>query len=150
MPEVYEYRHTVTFAETNLVGNVYFTNHVRWQGAARELFLRDHAPTVLDDLRDGLALVTVYTHVDYFRELEAFDRVVVAMRLEELVQNRIALGFEYFHEGPRGRELVARGRQGVAAMTRAGGELIPVPVPAELSRALGTYASADGAGRGSR
>jgi enediyne core biosynthesis thioesterase len=141
MPEAYEYRHTVTFAETNLVGNVYFANHVRWQGVARELFLRDHAPTVLDDLRRDLVLVTGHTHVDYFRELEAFDHVVVVMRLEDVVQNRIELGFEYYREGPRGRELVARGRQGVAAMTREGGEVVPAQVPAELARALGAYAS---------
>ena len=44
----YEYRHVVTFRETNLVGNVYYTNHLEWQGRCRELFLRDHAPEVQD------------------------------------------------------------------------------------------------------
>ena len=40
----YEYRLVVGFEETNLVGNVYFVNHLRWQGKCREMFLRDHAP----------------------------------------------------------------------------------------------------------
>jgi len=42
----YEYRHVVSFEETNLVGNVYYVNHLRWQGRVREMFLRDHAPGV--------------------------------------------------------------------------------------------------------
>ena len=41
MTRVYEYEHVVTFDETNLVGNVYYTNHLRWQGHCRELFLRE-------------------------------------------------------------------------------------------------------------
>ena len=28
----YELRHIVGFEETNLVGNVYYVNHLRWQG----------------------------------------------------------------------------------------------------------------------
>ena len=46
----YEYRHLVSFEETNLVGNVYYVNHVRWQGRVREMFLRDHAPDVVEEL----------------------------------------------------------------------------------------------------
>ena len=34
----YEYRHLVAFEESNLVGNVYYVNHLRWQGRCRELF----------------------------------------------------------------------------------------------------------------
>jgi len=46
----YEYRHVVVFEETNLVGNVYYVNHLRWQGRCREMFLREHAPLVLAEL----------------------------------------------------------------------------------------------------
>ncbi|HVR11545.1 MAG TPA: acyl-CoA thioesterase, partial [Thermoanaerobaculia bacterium] len=40
----FEYRHLVGFEETNLVGNVYYVNHLRWQGRCREMFLLEHAP----------------------------------------------------------------------------------------------------------
>jgi enediyne biosynthesis thioesterase len=36
----YEYSHRVGFEETSLVGNVYYVNHLRWQGRCREMFLR--------------------------------------------------------------------------------------------------------------
>ena len=32
MEQYYEHRHVVSFEETNLVGNVYYVNYVRWQG----------------------------------------------------------------------------------------------------------------------
>ena len=65
----YEYRHIVGFEETNLVGNVYFVNHLRWQGRCRELFLRDHAPGVLAELGRGLSFVTIHVSCDYFEEV---------------------------------------------------------------------------------
>jgi enediyne biosynthesis thioesterase len=132
----YEYRHVVSFAETNLVGNVYFTNHLAWQGRCRELFLRDHAPDVIAELSRGLSLATVSCSCEYFAELTAFDEIVVRMRLAELVQNRLRLAFEYW----RGKELIARGEQQIACMKRAGEKLLPTAVPPTLRAALAAYA----------
>ena len=87
----YEYRHSVSFQETNLVGNVYYTNHLGWQGRCRELFLRDHAPDMIDELSRGLILATVRCSCEYFAELTVFDEVIVRMSLAELLQNRITL-----------------------------------------------------------
>src|ERR1051326_8390050 len=69
----YEYRHVVSFQETNLVGNVYYTNHLAWQGRCRELFLRDHAPDVIEQLDGELSLATTSCSCEYFAELLAFD-----------------------------------------------------------------------------
>lgn len=136
----YEYRHTVGFEETNLVGNVYYVNHLRWQGRARELFLRDHCPELLAELGGDLALVTLRCSCEYLSELEAFDEVLVRMRLEDLVQNRISLGFEYLRVRDGREELVARGEQQVACMRRAAeGRMVPCPVPEPLQAALGPY-----------
>ena len=132
----YEYHHVVSFQETNLVGNVYFTNHLAWQGRCRELFLRDHAPDVIAELSRGLALATVSCACEYLAELTAFDEIIVRMRLAELVQNRMRLAFEYW----RGEELVARGEQQIACMKRDGKSLVPAPVPPSLRAALAAYA----------
>lgn len=140
MTKAYEYRHRVGFEETNLVGNVYYVNHLRWQGRCREMFLHDHAPGILDDLRNGLALATVRCSCDYFVELEAFDELLIRMRLGEVVQNRITLRFEYYRlNGGKGEELIARGEQQVACMRRQGHETVPTPIPPALREALLPY-----------
>ena len=134
----------IGFEETNLVGNVYYANLVRWQGRCRELFLRDHAPGVLVDLDAGLALVTTRVSCEYFAELRAFDEVRIEMRLSGLTHNRITMSFDYRRDATAASatdgELVARGEQQVACMRRANGTLTPTPVPAELRTALERYA----------
>jgi enediyne biosynthesis thioesterase len=137
----YEYRHLVGFEETNLVGNVYYVNHLRWQGRCRELFLREHAPEILDELERGLALATVRCACDYLEELRAFDQVAVRMTLRDLAHNRLTLGFEYWRLVDGREELVARGEQQIACLRREGERAQPIPVPGPLLRALQPYRS---------
>jgi enediyne biosynthesis thioesterase len=135
----YEYRHVVGFEETNFVGNVYYVNHLRWQGRCREMFLRDHAPSVLVDLANGLSLATVRCGCEYLAELSPFDEIAIRMSLGDLAQNRFLLRFEYWRENGPGRVLVARGEQQVACMTRRAHDLEPVPIPRALWEALQPY-----------
>jgi enediyne core biosynthesis thioesterase len=135
MTRGYEMEHIVTFEETNLVGNVYYVNHLRWQGSCRERFLQEHCPGILEDLREDLALATTRCSCAYYAELGAFDRVTVRMTLGGVSQNRVLMHFDYLRDG----RLVARGEQEIACMTRGADGTRPVPVPAELLAALAEY-----------
>jgi enediyne biosynthesis thioesterase len=137
--KAYEYRHVIGFEETSLAGNVYYVNHLYWQGRARELFLREYAPDILAQLEEGLALITLHCSCDYLAELKAFEEVVVRMSLASITQNRVAMQFEYWRQGET-RELVARGRQEIACMKRQGGGLVPTQVPRSLREALEAFA----------
>ena len=109
MAKAYEYHHIIGFEETNLVGNVYYANYILWQGRCREMFLYDHAPDVIQELSQGLALVTVNVSCQYLSELFAFDRVIIQMRLKNIKQNRITMGFEYWRVTDKEKILVAIG-----------------------------------------
>lgn len=140
MKRFFEHRHRVGFEETNLVGNVYFSHHLRWQGRCREMFLATHAPSILGELKGGLALVTVRVSCDYLLELEALDEIAVRMTLEEMTRNRIRFAFHYWKITSDGEELAARGEQEVATMRRQpDGGMKPCPLPEELRRALEAY-----------
>jgi len=139
----FEYRHVVGFEETNLVGNVYYANHVRWQGRCREMFLRDNAPDVLAALGDGLSLVTTRVSCEYLAEVRAFDEIRVRMQLAELGPGRLAMAFEYWRVGSRD-ELVARGEQHVVCMRRTSertGEMAVSELPSALRDALRSYST---------
>jgi enediyne biosynthesis thioesterase len=142
MMRAYEYRHIVSFEETNLVGNVYYTHHVSWQGRVREMFLRDHAPDVLAELSCGLSLATLRVSCDYLAELSAFDEVIIRMRLGELTQSRMKLRFEYWRSKGVDEESVARGEQEIACLRREGQLLTPTPVPKSLREALRPFSAA--------
>lgn len=139
MEDYYEYRHTVGFEETNLVGNVYYVNYLRWQGRCREMFLHDKANDVLDDLRNDLKLFTLKVDCEFFAEITAFDQLAIRMRLVELAQTQIEFSFDYVRMHPDGEVLVARGRQRVACMRGPNNRTSPARVPEPLARALAPY-----------
>jgi enediyne biosynthesis thioesterase len=134
----YEYKQIVGFEETNLTGNVYFTNYFHWQGRAREHFLREYAPEILPQLESGLALVTLHCSCSFLDEVKAFDQVMVRMFLEEMQQNRITMRFEYWR-GAEKPVLVARGEQQIACMHRVEGHLTAAAVPDCLRQALAGF-----------
>lgn len=143
MDTYFEYLHTVGFEETNLVGNVYYVNYLRWQGRCREMFLNDRAPEVLDDLRSDLKLFTLRVDCEFFAEITAFDRLSIRMRLTELAQTQVEFSFDYVRLDPGGAEtLTARGRQRVACMRGPNTRTVPTRVPEALVRALEPYAVA--------
>ena len=138
----YEYRHTVGFEETNLAGNVYYANHIRWQGRCREMFLKEHAPDVLEQLSEGLCLITTSCSCEYLAELSAFDEIAIRMRLAGLGQNRVRMFFEYWRRTNEDEELIARGEQQIVCMRRKGKTLEPAPLPKSLKEALQLYMEA--------
>jgi enediyne biosynthesis thioesterase len=140
MGQYYEYRHVVGFEETNVVGDVYYVNYMRWQGQCREMFLLEHAPSVLDDLSAELELLTIKSECECLSEVTAFDEIAVRMRVVDLAQTEIEFAFDYVRISGDVEELVARGRQRVACMCGANGTTALAQVPDELRRALEAYA----------
>ena len=140
MDKHYEHHHTVGFEETNIVGNVYYVNYLRWQGRCREMFLKERAPDVLRDLQDDLKLFTLKVDCEFFAEITAFDELVIRMHLKELAQTQLEFGFDYVRLDPGGGEtLVARGSQRVACMRGPNTRTVPARVPEALERALAPY-----------
>lgn len=133
---VYCLRHRISFEETNLVGNVYFTRFLSWQGRCRELFLLERAPGVLKELEAALRLVTLNVSCEYFAELRALDEIEINMSLAYQRQHRIGLAFEYVVSRMQVETLAARGTQEVGCMQQTPTGLVPARVPAELLSAL--------------
>ena len=139
MEQYYEYRHLVGFEETNLVGNVYYVNYLRWQGRCREMFLRERAPAVLADLRDDLKLFTLKVECEFMVEIGAFDELSIRMRLEDLTQTQIGFAFDYVRLRDGFDELIARGRQLIACMRGPNTDTKPTRVPEQLRAALAQF-----------
>lgn len=140
MREVFVYKHIVGFEETNLVGNVYFANIVKWQGRCREMFIQEHAPEVLKELYKDLSLVTVNVSAEFYKELFAFDEVNIKMALSEKVQNRVTMNFEYWRVLEDGsEELVAVGKQQIASLRKIGEAYVASPLPESFDAALNDY-----------
>jgi enediyne biosynthesis thioesterase len=150
MTKSYDYRHVVTLEETNLVGNVYFSNYLRWQGHCRERFLIDHAPGVLRALGDDLAMVTLSCQCEFFAELTVADTVEIRMSLGRVDGSRIFMTFCYYRMDGSLFQLVARGSQTIACMRRVDIGMESVSIPEELATALKEFTAPDSMANGSQ
>jgi enediyne biosynthesis thioesterase len=136
----FEIRHQVAFEETNLVGNVYFINFLRWQGRCREMFLAQNAPSMVEEFKRGMTIATVHCSCDFFEELLAFELVAIRMFLVYVRQNRLRLRFEYWRlDREGGEQLVARGEMELAFLRRTENGTVPTPLPDEMRDALRPY-----------
>lgn len=138
----FDYRHRVTFDETNVAGNVYFVNYLKWQGRCRELFLHEHAPDLIARLSGDLALVTVRCACEYLAELFVFDDVTVRMRVGGITQGRVTMRFDYLRTNGSAVQLIATGEQEAACMRREGSSLAPAPWPPSFVNAVERFAAA--------
>ena len=133
----FEYRHIVCFEETNVVGNVYYGNHVLWQGRCREMFLREFCSDIPERVAAGLSLVTLKVVCDYAEEAFAFQEIVLRMRVGWIRQNRMQLLFDYLRYSPEGDEQrIARGEQQIAALMARNGTHEPEPFPVSIMQAI--------------
>jgi len=138
----FSYRHIVSFEETNVVGNVYFTRHIAWQGRCREMFLRQNAPDILAEIARDLRLVTLRVSCEYFEELNAFDEIDVQMSLAHIRQNKLGLSFNYLKIGSAQPHTAARGFQEIGCMRLTTKGLVPINVPPSLAEALRPFQAA--------
>lgn len=107
----FEYRHLVTFGDTNSAGSVYFARYFAWQGECRERLLAQFYPEFAHDLQQGFCLTTEFAHQDFLGEATLFDQVLIRMSLVSLTRSRLEFEFEFLRE--RDAKLLGRGRQAV-------------------------------------
>lgn len=107
----FEYRHLVTFHETNLVGNVYFANYFSWQGMCREILIAQNYSEIIQEIKNGFGFATEYAHNDFFNEAFLFDAILIKMTISDLSRSRIEFLFDFILEEKN--ILLARGRQAV-------------------------------------
>lgn len=136
----FEHRLTVTYGETNALGNVYYVHHLTWLGKVREMFLFEYAPGILEHIGTDFSMVTKSVHCEYERELHAFDRVVIRMRLAHRGESTLRMLFDYFRVDDFGQEeRIARATQELACVDASGCGFRPLP--AELVTALKPFES---------
>jgi enediyne biosynthesis thioesterase len=137
--QTYDMKYTVTFEETNLVGNVYFTNYFSWQGRCRESFLSEQSPQILTELAAGeIRLVTAHASCDFVDEFAAFDEILVRMSLNRFIPYGVSLDFQ-FCLANSAAETRARGRQDIKFLRRQGGGWNLCEVPKALLTAVQRY-----------
>ena len=119
-----EYRHKITFIETNAVGNVYFSHYFALMGKARDVALEQFLPDVETYLKQGFGLITEYAHIDFAHEGRLYDALLIRMGCLALSRTRIEFEFELVRE--KDSTCCARG---VAQLSRSTRSTVPPSCP---------------------
>lgn len=135
----YEHSFVTTFEETNVVGNIYFANFVVWQGKCREMFMHEYCRDVIEEINEGLKLITLDVSCQYIDQLYAFDEVVMHMNVEVAGAHRMMMNFKYYAQKDGERRLVCIGSQGAAAMKIIDGKLCQVSFPESMLDAIESH-----------
>ena len=130
----FEYEQLVTFQDTNLVGNVYFSKYFEWQGKCREALLLEHYPEITEDLQQGFGMATEFAHMDYRNEAFLNDKVLCRMHVPELSRTRIAFSFSFYRKADL--LLLAEGQQAIIWINA---QHKPSLMPEKLFNLVNTY-----------
>lgn len=114
--------------DSNLVGNLYYSNFASWQGHLRDLFMHQLIPEYYRGKGERGELLCTNFSLDYLREAMPFDRIEVKMYLGAVYECGVDLAFEYSRVEPNdSRTKLAVARHSAVWAARDG---------------VGTYASA--------
>lgn len=101
-PALYEHVFETTQDDSNLVGNVYFSNYATWLGRTRDHFFNQMVPGMYTG-ELSVEPFNTRTFIKHLREAMPFDQIQVVMKLKQYSQNGLKLYFEYyqFKDGKR-------------------------------------------------
>jgi acyl-CoA thioesterase FadM len=124
--------------DSNLVGNIYFSNYTVWQGVLRDQYFYHLAPELYKGIGEQGEWITISNDIQHLREAMPFDTILVEMSLAERYEYGIKLYFDYFKLDSNGtRRKLSFGIQHVVWMKRdEHGNPHPAAIPREISMKL--------------
>jgi enediyne polyketide synthase len=97
-PLLFQHLITTTFEESNLVGNIYFSNYSKWLGKTRDLYFFQILPKYFTESTTGQEFFCTNCEIYHLAEAMPFDRIKVFMYLSKVYENGMDLYFEFFKE----------------------------------------------------
>jgi enediyne polyketide synthase len=93
-----ESRHETALEDSNLVGNIYFSNYYVWQGRSVDRYLASLIPEAFRKAGKNGEFFCSYSRIEHLREAMPFDTIVVRMFLGSVHRRGLRLRFEFFRE----------------------------------------------------
>jgi acyl-CoA thioesterase FadM len=84
--------------ESNLVGNIYFSNYGKWLGKTRDLYFFQFMPQYYLGIQNTKEFFCTNCEIQYLNEAMPFDKIKVKMFLNKVYETGLELYFEFFKE----------------------------------------------------
>lgn len=135
----FKYVLVVSIGDTNMEGNVYWTNYFEWFGKAREAFLISVFPEFLKMFSSGARLLTHETNIRHISSAFFTEEIVLEISVGEMRKTSAKVLVDFIKKSTG--EKIAEGWQTIVF---ANAEGRPAPIPSELREAVLKYAIPSG------
>lgn len=124
--------HHVTVGDTCVMGMVYFSRFVEWQGECRERWLFRVIPNAMKVINGDLLVMTHSCSCQYIGGVYAGDVISIRMVVPWVRLEFLRAVFSYYRVTGDSEELVATGEQTWVCVHRQGDVVNPGPWPEEI------------------
>lgn len=95
----FEYKKQILIKDTNVVGNVYFSNYIQWHGEVRESFFNKH-PLALEFMQKNphIVFVTAEVHHHFIENSYLGDKLVIRCNSRDIYKSSFKLVFKFYNE----------------------------------------------------
>ena len=126
-----------TLADSNLVGNIYFSNYSKWLGRVRDTFFYN----ILSDYYKGFGEMGEFKclscDINHLGEAMPFDKVIIKMYLDKVYENGMDLNFEFYKEQKnQSFQKLAFARHKIVWCKMHKNGVAPEKMPAQLMKAI--------------
>ena len=135
---LFEQNFQTSLEDSNLVGNIYFSNYAKWLGRTRDLFFYNLVPGNYRGTGENGEFFTLNCDIFHLQEAMPFDNVLVKMYVSEIFERGFNLYFEYFLNNKSITKKLASATQKIQWVKRKNNVLFPEELPGAITNSLKT------------
>jgi acyl-CoA thioesterase FadM len=93
---IFDQEYKTTLENSNLIGNIYFSNYPKWINSTKDLFLYSKKPGLFCRSMGDSEFFTYEINISHLQEAMPFDQILVRMFISELYEKGVLLKYEIF------------------------------------------------------
>jgi len=133
-----DYIFDTTLENSNLVGNIYFSNYAKWLGAVEDLYFYKIIPEYYRGVGTDGEFVCTNCEVTHLSEAMPFDRILIKMFVNSVSRNGVDLFFEFYLNSSNKKQMrkLAVAKQTIVWVKRIKNNIESFKLPSQITNKL--------------
>lgn len=134
--EIFQKSFETTLEDSNLVGNIYFANYVKWLARTRDSYFYQINPYYFKKIGQEGEFISLKTKVVHLQEAMPFDRILVKMYIKKVYTSGMDLVFDFFKSDKNDFKKLAHAENRIVWVRRKDEMVVPEKFPEDLEHTI--------------